>query len=190
VPADLLRQRPDLVSAERSLASASALIGVAEAGHYPSFSLTGNVGLQVASGITTAPWSFGPTLSLPIFSGGRVKAAVKSAKADFDSALASYKQVVRNAVKEVEQSLVRLDTIAQREKETGKSAEGYRAYLAATEQNWRVGRTNLLDLETARRLSINAEISLLELQQSRLQYWIGLYKAIGGGWKAEKGEIP
>ena len=186
VPADLLRQRPDLVSAERSLASASALIGVAEAGHYPSFSLTGNVGLQVAGGTTTAPWSFGPALSLPIFSGGRVKAAVKSAKADFDLALASYKQVVRNAVKEVEQSLVRLDTIAQREKETGKSAEGYRAYLAATEQNWRVGRTSLIDLETARRLSINAEISLLELQQNRLQYWIALYKAVGGGWTGEK----
>jgi outer membrane protein, multidrug efflux system len=186
VPADLLRQRPDLVSAERSLASASALIGVAEAGHYPSFSLTGNVALQVASGTTTAPWSFGPTLSLPIFSGGRVKAAVKSARADFDSALASYKQVVRDAVKEVEQSLVRLDTIAQREQETGKSAEGYRTYLAATEQSWRVGRTSLIDLETARRLSINAEISLLELQQNRLQYWIALYKAVGGGWNVEK----
>jgi multidrug efflux system outer membrane protein len=186
VPADLLRQRPDLVSAERSLASASALIGVAEAGHYPSFSLTGNVGLQVASGTTTAPWSFGPTLSLPIFSGGRVKAAVKSARADFDSALASYKQVVRDAVKEVEQSLVRLDTIAQREQENRKSAEGYRTYLAATEQSWRVGRISLIDLETARRLSINAEISLLELQQNRLQYWIALYKAVGGGWNAEK----
>ncbi len=188
VPADLLRQRPDIVSAERTLASASALIGVAEAAHYPSFSLSGSVGLSSADGTNFQPWSFGPTLTLPIFSGGRIKAGVRSAKADYESALADYKQAVRDAVKEVEQSLVRLDIAVQREQEARTSAEGYRAYQTATEQNWRVGRSSLLDLEVARRAAITAEVNLLELQQNRLQYWIALYKAVGGGWKSAEGE--
>jgi NodT family efflux transporter outer membrane factor (OMF) lipoprotein len=188
VPADLVRQRPDIVSAEGTLASTSAQVGVAEAGRYPSLSLSGSISLSASSASPTmAPWSFGPTLSLPLFTGGKTEASIRSAKADYDSALADYKQVVRTAVKEVEQSLVRLDSMAQREQEAGKSAEGYRAYLVATEQNWRVGGASMLDLETARRSTISADISLLELQQSRLQYWIALYKAMGGGWKEQNG---
>jgi NodT family efflux transporter outer membrane factor (OMF) lipoprotein len=188
VPADLVRQRPDIVSAERTLASTSAQIGVAEAGRYPSLSLSGSISLSASSASpTTAPWSFGPTLSLPLFTGGRTEAGIRSARADYDSALADYKQVVRTAVKEVEQSLVRLDSMAQREQEAGKSAEGYRAYLVATEQNWRVGGASMLDLETARRSTISAEVNLLELQQNRLHYWIALYKAMGGGWKGQNG---
>jgi NodT family efflux transporter outer membrane factor (OMF) lipoprotein len=188
VPADLVRQRPDIVSAERTLASTSAQIGVAESGRYPSISLSGSISLSAGSASpTTAPWSFGPTLSLPLFTGGRTEASIKSARADYDSALADYKQVVRTVVKEVEQSLVRLDSMAQREQEAGNSAEGYRAYLVATEQNWRVGGASMLDLETARRSTISADISLLELQQSRLHYWIALYKAMGGGWKGQNG---
>lgn len=188
VPADLVRQRPDIVSAERTLASTSAQIGVAEANRYPSLSLGGSISLSASSASSaTAPWSFGPTLSLPLFTGGKTEASIRSARADYDSALADYKQVVRTAVKEVEQSLVRLDSMAQREQEAGLSAEGYRAYLVATEQNWRVGGASMLDLETARRSTISADIRLLELQESRLNYWIALYKAMGGGWKGLNG---
>lgn len=190
VPANLLRQRPDVVSTERALASASALIGVAEASRWPSLTLSGSVGLSATHGATlTSPWSFGPALKLPIFDGGSITANIKSARADYDSALASYRQTVRDAVKEVEQALVRLDSVAQREVEARTSAQGYRAYLTATEQNWRVGGASLLDLETARRSAISAEVSLLELQQNRLLYWITLYKAVGGGWQADKGEM-
>jgi outer membrane protein, multidrug efflux system len=188
VPAELLRQRPDVVSAEKSLASASAQIGVAEAGRYPSLTLSGSVSLSAASGTAlTAPWSFGPTLSLPVFTGGKTKAQILSAQADYDSALANYRQTVRTAVREVEQALTRLDSMTRREEQARISADGYGAFLSATEQNWRVGRSSLLDLETARRSAITAEIALLELQQNRLQYWIALYKAVGGGWKEQGG---
>ena len=189
VPANLLRQRPDVVSAERSLASSSALIGVAEAARYPSFTLSGSLSLSAASGSALqAPWSFGPAVMLPLFNGGKIDAGVKSARADYDAALAVYRQTVRNAVKEVEQALVRLDSMAQREQEAQKSADGYRYYLAASEENWRVGRGSLLDLETSRRSAISAQVSRLELQQNRLNYWIALYKAMGGGWNADKGD--
>lgn len=188
VPADLLRQRPDIVSAERTLASMNAQIGVAEAGRYPSLALLGGISLSASRGSSaTAPWSFGPALSLPIFTGGKTEADIRTAKADYDSALADYQQVVRKAVKEVEQALVRLDSMAQREKEASLSVDGFLAYLTATEQNWRVGGTSLLDLEVARRQAINARISLLELQQSRIQQWITLYKAVGGGWMEPTG---
>jgi len=192
VPANLLRQRPDIVSAERELASASALIGVAEAARWPSLTLSGSVTLTVTSGAaTTAPWSFGPTLTLPIFDGGKIRAGIKSARADYDSAYATYRQTVRDAVKEVEQNLVRLDSVARREAEEQKSARGYNNYLTAAQQNWRTGGASLLDLETARRSAISAEISLLELQENRLLYWIALYKAVGGGWHTDsnKGEM-
>jgi NodT family efflux transporter outer membrane factor (OMF) lipoprotein len=190
LPANLLRQRPDLVSAERNLASASALIGVAEAARYPSFTLSGSVTLSAVGGSAgQLPWSFGPSLTLPLFNRGKTDANIKSARADYDAALASYRSTVRSAVREVEQALVRLDSITQREQEVRKSADGYQYYLVATEQNWHVGGTSLLDLETARRSAISAQITLLELQQNRLEYWIALYKAVGGGWNADKGEM-
>lgn len=190
LPANLLRQRPDLVSAERKVASATALIGVAEAARYPSFTLSGSVTLSAAGGSASQlPWSFGPTLTLPLFDSGRIHANIRSARADYDAALADYRSTVRSAVKEVEQALVRLDSIAQREQEVRKSADGYQHYLVATEQNWRLGGVSLLDLETARRSAIAAQITLLELQQNRLAYWIALYKAVGGGWNADEGEM-
>lgn len=194
IPANLLRQRPDIVTAERELASASALIGVAEAAQWPSLTLSGSVTLTATRGsATTAPWSFGPALNLPIFDGGSIRAGIKSAKADYESAYATYRQTVRDAVKEVEQALVRLDSVARREAEEQKSTQGYNAYLTAAEQNWRTGGASLLDLETARRSAITAEISLLELRENRLMYWIALYKAVGGGWQVgvtngDKGE--
>jgi NodT family efflux transporter outer membrane factor (OMF) lipoprotein len=189
VPANLLRQRPDIVAAERALASSSALIGVAEAARWPSLTLAGSVGLNKTQGANlTAPWSFGPSLSLPIFDGGSISANIKSARADYDSALATYRQTVLDAVKEVEQALVRLDAINEREDALQKSAAGYRAYLTATEQNQKAGGTSLLDLETARRSAIGAEVSLIELQQNRLEYWIALYKAVGGGWQSQQGD--
>jgi len=186
VPADLLRQRPDIVAAEGALASASALIGVAKAAQWPSLSLSGSIGLSATHGEKAiAPWSFGPAITLPIFDGGRIRAGVASARADYDSALADYQQTVRTAVKEVEQALVRLDGVSQREPQELKSAQGYRAYLSAQEQNWRAGGVSLLDVETARRSAISAEVSLLALQENRLLYWIALYKAVGGGWQAD-----
>lgn len=186
VPADLLRQRPDVYAAERALASARALIGVAEAERWPSLTLSGTIALTgTQGGASTAPWSFGPALTLPVFDAGRISADIRSARADYDSALATYQQAVRDAVKEVEQALVRLDSMAARESEASRSAAGYRAYLQATEQNWRTGGVSLLDLEIARRASITADLTLLELQQNRLENWIALYKAVGGGWQAD-----
>lgn len=185
VPADLLRQRPDLASRERELAAAIASVDSAEADRYPSLSLTGSISRSRTSpGISLTPWSFGPSLSLPLFDGGRRRAAVRSAEATRDAALASYQQAVRNAVKEVEQALVRLDSAAHRSQDAVVAADGYRRYFKATDLGWKAGSNSLLAREEARRTALNADINRITLQLEQVQQWIALYKALGGGWSS------
>jgi multidrug efflux system outer membrane protein len=184
VPADVLRQRPDLASLERELAAASAEIGVAQAELYPSLSLSGSVTVSATSLVSPATsWSFGPSLSLPLFDGGQRRAAVDSAQASYDAARASYQQGVRTVVKEVEQALVNLDSTARRAEQADSAAREYRDYFRAIEANWRAGSDSLLTLEEARRSALSAEINRITLQRDRVQYWIALYKALGGGWQ-------
>ena len=186
VPARLLRQRPDIAAAERSLAAASADIGQAEANRYPSLSLSGSIGLSATGG--TSPltnWSFGPSVSLPFFDGGTRRAAVATAQAAYDSAYADYRSGVRSAVQEVEEALVQLYGAARRSVDAAQAAERYQRYFRATEVNWRAGGTSLLSLEEARRSSLTAQTSLLALKRDQLRQYIALYKALGGGWEAD-----
>lgn len=190
VPADLLRQRPDLASAERSLASAYAKIGAARADRFPSLSLSGSISTAASNLASPATsWSFGPSLSLPIFNGGEKKAAVDSAQAAYQKQLAIYRGDVRSAVKEVEQALVDLDGAARRSEDATHAAEQYRRYARAMDASWSAGFDSLLSLEEARRSSISAEVTLIELQRDRLRDWVKLYKALGGGWKAEQATV-
>ncbi|MCE4554698.1 efflux transporter outer membrane subunit [Pelomonas cellulosilytica] len=184
VPANVLRQRPDLASLERELAASSAEIGAARADLYPSLSLGGSISRNTVSGTSYTAWSFGPQLSLPIFDGGRGRTAVDSAKASYAGALAGYRQGVRAAVREVEEALVNLDSTCQLATEAQRSTEEYRRYFNATEANWRAGTASLLPLEEARRSALSAEVQDLTLRQSQVSYWIALYKALGGGWTA------
>jgi outer membrane protein, multidrug efflux system len=183
VPAQVLRQRPDLASLERELAASSAEIGAAEADLYPSVSLGGSLSRSsIPSGSKYTSWSFGPEISLPLFDAGKRRAAVSTAVASYRSALASYQAGVRSAVKEAEQALLNLDSTVNRSDESRRAAQEYRLYFKASEANWRAGTTSLLDLEEARRSALSADIDDINLQQSQISYWIALYKAVGGGW--------
>lgn len=186
VPAALLFRRPDLASAERELAAASAEIGAAEAARYPTLSLSGSItrsGADLGSLMTT--WLMGATASLPLFDGGKRTAAVDAAQAAYDVRLAEYRDGIRIAVKEVEQALVRLDGATRRTADSQVAARGYRQYFDSTDRNWRAGGASLLNREEARRNALSAEISFITVQRDQVQYWIALYKALGGGWGAE-----
>ena len=183
VPVDVLRQRPDLASLERELAAASAEIGSAQAALYPSLSLSGAIGVSAGSGAPSGTWSFGPSVSLPIFDGGRRRAAVSSAEGAYLAAFASYQQGVRQVVKDVEQALVNLDGAASRTVQVTIAERQYRDYFLATEVNWRAGNVSLLTLEEARRSALTAEVQRIALQRDRVRCWIALYKAVGGGWQ-------
>jgi NodT family efflux transporter outer membrane factor (OMF) lipoprotein len=186
VPAQVLRQRPDLASLERELAAASAEIGIANADLYPSLSLSGSITVSASELTPSATtWSFGPSLSIPLFDGGKRRAAVANARAGYTAALADYRQGARNVVKEVEQALVNLDSAGRRSEDADIAAEEYRRYFQATEANWRAGRENLLTLEEARRSALSAEIQKITLQRDRIAYWVALYKALGGGWQSD-----
>lgn len=184
VPADTLRQRPDIASSERELAATSAEIGVAVADLYPSLTLAGSI--SVSSDIRQ--WSFGPSLSLPLFDGGRRRANVDQARAAYEAQLAAYRQAVRLAVRDIEQVLVRLDAARAREDDARQATEGYRANFEAMGQMHRAGLANLLDAEIARRNALDAERTEINLEVTQLREWIALYKALGGGWQSE--DVP
>ncbi|KIH83868.1 efflux transporter outer membrane subunit [Pseudomonas batumici] len=183
IPTDLVRQRPDLASSERELAAANARIGAAQADRLPSLGLVGSFAVGNTSGAYSRTWSLGPQLSVPLFDGGKRRAAVDSARAGYDAALATYRQTLRTAVMEVEQSLVRLDAARRSEADAQRATEGYQEYFQAIDRNWHAGNASLLDRELARRSALSAQIELITLQQNQVRYWIALYKALGGGWR-------
>ena len=189
VPAHALAQRPDLAAAERAVAAASADIGGAQAARFPSITLTGSVGsAAVRTGgqtFTGATWSIGPAIDLPIFDAGRRAASVDAARARYDEALANYRARASQAVREVEQALVRLSSATEREADAARAADGYDQVLRAATDRWRIGTGSLIDVEDARRVAVNARTQLLGVQRERVAAWIGLYRAVGGGWTAD-----
>ncbi len=186
VPAGLLAQRPDLAAAERALAAASADIGAAEGDRYPRLSLAGSVGpLRIDAGqlgATLSTWSIGPSLSLPLFDGGRRRANVESARATYVAAEADYRARARQAVREVEEALVRLQSGEDREADARTAAEGYRRAFEAAQVRWKGGLGSLLELEESRRYTLTADSTLAGVQRDRVAAWVSLYRALGGGW--------
>lgn len=184
VPAAILSQRPDLMSDERALAAASAEIGVAVASRLPSLSLSGMIGINrvVHGGDATQSWSWGPSISLPLFEGGAGRARVETARARYEQALAQYHGQVLIAVQEVEDALTRVDTSVRRANAARESERNYSVLLASQENRYKLGETSLLDLEESRRLALASREALASVQLEISQSWIALYKAAGGGW--------
>ena len=187
VPAEVLAQRPDVAASERELAVASADIGARIADRFPKIMLLGNVGpMNFNSGdlaINATSWSFGPTLSLPIFDSGKLAANVETARVAYETAQTNYRQRVRGAIREVEEALVRLDSMAQREQQATIASEGFRQSLEAAQERWKNGLASQLELEETRRLSFNADLTLALIKRERVNAWIALYRAVGGGWQ-------
>ena len=169
--------------------AASADIGVREAERFPRLSLLGNIGplsfeTAVAS-ISATSWSIGPSLSLPIFDGGRRAANVETAKIAYEVAATNYRTQARRAVREVEEALVRLDSLNQREREGLNASKGYHESLQAAQARYKFGLASILDLEETRRLSVNADNILANVRRERVNAYIALYRAVGGGWDAK-----
>jgi NodT family efflux transporter outer membrane factor (OMF) lipoprotein len=190
IPAQILAQRPDVAAAERELASANADIGARIAERFPRIMLLGNIGpLNFSTtdlGMTTSSWSFGPTVTLPIFDAGRLAANVETARVAYQTSKTNYRQRVRSAVREVEEALVRLNSMEMREKNGQIASDGYHESLHAAEQRWQSGLASQLELEETRRLSFNADLSLVTLKRDHVNAWIALYRAVGGGWEPKE----
>jgi NodT family efflux transporter outer membrane factor (OMF) lipoprotein len=187
LPAQTLAQRPDVYSAEREVAAASADVGSAQAQRYPRLSLQGSVGVGNfrAGGVNTTidTWTIGPlAMTVPVFDAGRRSANVDAARARYDNAVVNYRAVARQAVREVEEALVSLNSTAARTEDAQVALEGYRYAYRATEDLYKNGLASLLQLEDVRRTRLGAEITVVTLQRERNAAWIALYRAAGGGW--------
>jgi outer membrane protein, multidrug efflux system len=187
VPADALAQRPDIFSAEREVAAASADIGSAQAQRYPRLSLSGAIGRtgirSSGESVSLDTWFIGPlALTLPLFDGGRRAANVDAAKARYDEAAALYRARVRQAVREVEEALVTLQSTAGRETDAQGAVAGFQASFTGTEARYQSGLAGLVELEDARRSLLAAQITQASVQRERRAASVALYRAMGGGW--------
>ena len=187
VPAQTLAQRPDVFSAERDVMVASAQVGAAVAQRLPRLSLNGNIASThvTTNGLDTdgTTWSFGPlAISLPLFDAGQRAAAVQSAEANYRAVVSTYRARVRNAVREVEEALINLDSSQARARDATVASESYAQTLTATQTRFSQGLASLVELEDARRNALASESALLALDLERSQAWVALYRALGGGF--------
>jgi multidrug efflux system outer membrane protein len=187
VPAEALAQRPDVYSAELGVAAASADAGAALAQRFPRLSLQGSIGrLQIrTSGIreTMDTWTIGPVaLSVPIFDGGTLAANVDAARARYDEAVALYRSNVRQAVREVEEALINLQSTDARASDADAAVQNYQASFDATSARYQSGLASLFELEDSRRTLFTAQTARVSLQRERAEAWVALYRSMGGGW--------
>ena len=190
VPAQTLAQRPDIASAQLQVSAAALDIRSSDAKRYPSLSLNGNIGAASVrqAGITQEgmTWALGPVaLSLPLTNQAATRANTEAAVAAYDEAVASLQAKARQAVREVEESLVNLNAANVRGQQSKAAAEGYGASLAATQSRYRAGLASLVELEDARRTALFAQQNQLAVERDRILAWISLYRATGGGWTAQ-----
>ena len=187
LPADLLERRPDVAAAERQLASANAKIGVARAAFFPVLTLTGSGGylsgdVDSLFNWSSHTWSIGPSLSLPIFSGGRNRANFQRAQAAMAEAAAQYRQQVLVAFGDVENSLSDIRHLADQAAAQERGVESARRAAELATDRYRSGIVAYLNVVDASRDALAAERDNAQLAGQRLNAAVQLIKALGGGW--------
>ena len=182
-------RRPDLASAEAQLAAANANVAAARAALLPSISLTGSAGL--ASDVLlnflnapTAALALGASLLQPIFDGGRLRAQVDVAASRERELVENYRKSILAALADVESALAAGSRTRGPGSAAGsRSLEQARIALRLAEIRYREGADDLLTVLDAQRTLFQAEDQLAQIRLSRLQASVGLFKALGGGWK-------
>lgn len=189
LPAQLLEQRPDVRAAALEVAAASAEVGSSDAARYPRLTLQGSVARArlgyAGRTFDFTNWQVGPVaLSLPLFDGGRRNADLAAARARYEEAASLLRARARQAVREVEESLVNLQAATDRVASSQIAADGYRKALEGTQARYDAGLASLIALEDVRRTALAAETARVNLRRERMAAWISLYRAVGGGWNA------
>lgn len=189
VPSDLARRRPDIRAAEAQLHAATAQVGQAEADFYPRVTIDASFGFQSLSfrdmGFWNArAWNVGPSISLPIFQGGRLRGQLELKKAEQKEAAVNYRQVVLSAWRDVDDALVSYSRDqARRDELTGEVQADRRAYELALDR-YRHGMTSFLDVLDTERRVLNSEVALSEIATSVSTDLTRLYLSLGGGWES------
>jgi NodT family efflux transporter outer membrane factor (OMF) lipoprotein len=185
-PAALLRRRPDIRAAERSLAAATARIGVATADLFPRVTFIGSVGLQAdtfaglgKSGADT--WNFGPRITWAALDLGRVRARIKAADARTEASLAFYERIVLGALEETEGALVDFSHEQTRQRFLQDSAQASQKAADLAHQRYEAGTADFLSVLDAERTLLEAQDRLAASQTRTVTALVAVYKALGGG---------
>ena len=188
LPSDLLRRRPDIRRAEARLHGATARIGVATADLFPRFSLTGSFGflstdLNSLGNWSSRFWSFGPGMSWPIFTAGRIQWNIELQKAVAEQDLAAYEQTILIALKDVETALVAYAKDQERIRSLTVAVANNRSAVDLSTRLYVAGKSDFLNVLVAQRSLNISEEALVLSTRSQVNNLIALYKALGGGWE-------
>lgn len=189
LPSALLERRPDIAAAERRVAAANAQIGVARGGYFPSLSLSTSGGYASATLATwlTAPsryWSLGPTLAATLFDFGRRDAATDQAVAAYDQNVATYRQIVLEGFREVEDNLAALRILEREAVVQEDAVRAARESVILTLNQYKAGTVSYLSVVTVQATLLGSERTAVGVLGGRLAAAVGLIRALGGGWTA------
>ncbi len=189
VPSEWLEHRPDIASAEHSMAAANADVGVATAAFYPRVLLSGLAGFQSidAGALFNWPsrvWSVGPSVQLPLFTGGRNRAQLAAARAGYEITVAHYRQTVLNAFQDVEDQLAAQRLLAEEFDAENAALKSARRTLEISNSRYKGGVITYLEVAIAQSSALTHEETVVQLGARRLAATVSLIKALGAGWSA------
>lgn len=187
LPSTLLERRPDIAAAERTVAAASAQIGVARAAFFPSISINGSDDYQggVASTLIRASnrvWAFGPVLAQTLFAGGLHRAQEAQARAAFDISVDDYRQTVLQGLQQVEDEIVTLRVLEKQSAIVDAAVASAREAEALTLNQYKAGTVPYSSVIAAQTARLDSEVSALSVLSSRLTASVTMIEALGGGW--------
>ena len=193
LPSDLLRRRPDIRRAEAQVRAATARIGVAVADLYPRFSLTGSLGVSGDDAAAlgnrhNAGWSFGPSVSWPLFDAGRIRANIAIRTAAQEQAVLNYRATILAALTEVENTLTEFVAEQQRRRALVRVVAAERRSFELSTELYRQGETDFLNVLVAQRSLYGSEDALVQSDRNVASNLVRLYLALGGGWDEASGE--
>ena len=188
LPSELLEHRPDIASAERQMAAANADIGVAKAAFFPTVRINGLAGLQSVDSSTwfdwpSRMWSVGPSVELPLFTGGLNRSRLAQAHAAYNGTVADYRQTVLTAFGEVEDGLAAQQLLTEKWTAENDTVIAAQRTLEIANNRYKSGLVTYLDVATAQTEALLHERTLVELQGTRLTATVNLVKALGCGWQ-------
>ena len=187
LPSELLERRPDILQAEQSLIAANAQIGAARALYFPSISLTGIFGTSSAdvSNLFRGPsntWSYGGSITGPIFTAGNISGQVAQAEAGRKATLQAYEQTIQKAFADVENSLMSREKLGEQSLAEQRRVTAFREYARLARLKYLGGYTSYLEVLYSETQLFPAELSSVQARASTLIAVSNVYKAMGGGW--------
>ena len=188
MPSTLLQRRPDIRAAEQKMREANAQIGVAQASFFPAFKIGGTGGLESIGTVDfldakSRTLTIGPSMTLPIFQGGKLKANLAASRARYDETLAAYRQSILTAIREVEDSMLDAQGYARQSSALNAAIAAAQETQRLAELRYQKGLASYFEVVDANRTVLNAKLLAAQIDGQRLVASVAMLKALGGGWK-------